>query len=62
MLVREEQRIDFERVHAAQRQSGDDLSGAQPSIDQQPALWRLDQGAVARATAAENGDEKHSSH
>ena len=51
--------IDLQRVHPALLQPERDLPGAQPAIDQQPAPWRLQQRAIARAAAAENGEMKH---
>ena len=59
VLVREQDAVDLQRVHAAQRQPRPDLPRAEPAIDEQPRLRRLHQRAVSRTAAAEDGDEKH---
>lgn len=59
VLVGEENAIEFLRVDAAQREPLADLQAAQSPIDQDASLGRLDEGAIARAAAAEDGEMKH---
>ena len=59
VFVREQDAIDLDGVNSACGQALPDLQTAEPTIDEQTGLRRLDERAISRAATAEDGEVKH---
>ena len=59
VLVREQHAVEFLGAEARLFQAHDDLARAQARVDQQPAVVGGQEGAVARAAAAQDGEGEH---
>ena len=59
MLVGDEDAIERLRGDAEIFQTRDDLARAQPAIHEEAASIGLDEGAIARAAATEDGETEH---
>ncbi len=59
VLVREQDAVERAGLDPRLLEPAGDLPRAQAAVDEQPALRALDERAVPRAAAAEDGDRKH---
>ena len=57
----EEHAVELRRGQAALLKPDHNLAGAEAAIDQNPAMIRRDERAIARAAAAEHGQSEHAS-
>lgn len=59
VFVCEQDTVDLQRIYTTQCKALLDLQTAQPAVEQQTRLRRLHKRAIARTSAAEDGEMKH---